>query len=75
MSSTTSSLAAEYRALISYSRRLTGNAPEATDLVHIVFTRVLSQPTPVAAVENVSGWLRTVLFHTFIDLRRARQGG
>jgi RNA polymerase sigma-70 factor (ECF subfamily) len=63
-------LAAEYRALIRYSRRLTGNGQEAADLVHIVVTRVLSQPTPIAAVGNPSGWLRTVLFHTFIDLRR-----
>jgi RNA polymerase sigma-70 factor (ECF subfamily) len=63
-------LAAEYLALVRYSRRLTGNGPEAVDLVHIVVTRVLSQPTPVAAVGNLSGWLRTVLFHTFVDLRR-----
>jgi len=63
-------LAAEYRSLIAYSRRLTCNGPEAADLVHIVFTRVLSQPTPIAGVENLSGWLRTVLFHTFVDLRR-----
>jgi RNA polymerase sigma-70 factor (ECF subfamily) len=63
-------LAAEYRSLIAYSRRLTGNGPEAVDLVHSVVTRVLSRPTPLAAVGNISGWLRTVLFHTFIDLRR-----
>lgn len=63
-------LADQYRSLIAYSRRLTSNGPEAADLVHIVFVRVLSQPTPVAAVKNLSGWLRTVLFHTFVDLRR-----
>ncbi len=63
-------LAAEYRALIGYSRRLTGNGPEAVDLVHIVVTRVLAQPEPIAAVGNPSGWLRTVLFNTFVDLRR-----
>jgi len=63
-------LTAEYRSLIAYSRRLTCNGPEAADLVHIVVMRVLSRPTPVAAVENLSGWLRTVLFHTFVDLRR-----
>jgi RNA polymerase sigma-70 factor (ECF subfamily) len=63
-------LVAQYRSLISYSRRLTANGPEAADLVHIVFARVLSHPTPVADVENLSGWLRTVLFRTFIDLRR-----
>ena len=63
-------LAAEYRSLITYSRRLTANGPEAADLVHIVCARVLAQQTPIAGVENLSGWLRTVLFHTFIDLRR-----
>ena len=63
-------LAAEYRALILYSRRLTANGPEAADLVHIVCARVLSQPAPIEGVENPSGWLRTVLFHTFVDLRR-----
>lgn len=67
-------LAAEYRALITYSRRLTANGPEAADLVHIVCTRVLSQRTPITSVENLSGWLRTVLFRTFVDLqRRARR--
>jgi RNA polymerase sigma-70 factor (ECF subfamily) len=63
-------LAAQYRSLIAYSRRLTSNGPEAADLVQIVFVRVLSQPAPVAAVRNLSGWLRTVLFNTFVDLRR-----
>ena len=63
-------LAAEYRSLLAYSRRLTGNGPEAADLVHNVYTRVLSQPAPIAAVGNLSGWLRTVLFRTFVDLRR-----
>lgn len=63
-------LAAEYRSLIAYARRLTGNGPEAADLVHNVYTRVLSQPAPIAAVGNPSGWLRTVLFRSFVDLRR-----
>lgn len=63
-------LAAEYRALIMYSRRLTANGPEAADLVHMVCARVLSQQTPIENVENLSGWLRTALFHAFIDLRR-----
>ena len=63
-------LAAEYRSLIAYARRLTGNGPEAVDLVHNVYTRVLSQAAPIAAVGNPSGWLRTVLFRSFIDLRR-----
>jgi len=63
-------LTSEYQPLISYSRRLTGNGPEAADLVHSVVARVLSQPTPIAAAGNPSGWLRTVLFHAFVDLRR-----
>lgn len=63
-------LAAEYRSLIRYSRRLTANGPEAADLVHMVCARLLAKQTAIATVENLSGWLRTVLFHTFIDLRR-----
>lgn len=63
-------LAAEYLSLIAYSRRLTSNGPEAADLVHMVCARLLSQRTPIASVENPSGWLRTVLFHMFVDLRR-----
>ena len=63
-------LVAEYRPLIAYSRWLTGNSPEAVDLVHIVFARVLAQPMPITAVGNPSGWLRTVLFNAFVDLRR-----
>jgi RNA polymerase sigma-70 factor (ECF subfamily) len=63
-------LSAEYRALLRYSRRLTENGQEAADIVHIVCTRLLSQRTPIAGVENLSGWLRTIVFHTFVDLRR-----
>jgi RNA polymerase sigma-70 factor (ECF subfamily) len=66
-------LAAEYRELIAYSRHLTANGPEAADLVHIVFARVLSQPPPAEAVRDLSSWLRTVLFHTFVDLRRRQR--
>jgi len=63
----------QYRWMIAYSRRLTANGSEATDLVHIVITRVLSQRTPIVDVANMSGWLRTIIFNTFIDLRRHAQ--
>lgn len=63
-------LAAEYPSLITYSRRLTADGPEATDLVHIVCARVLSRRAPIADVGNPSGWLRTILFRAFVDLRR-----
>jgi RNA polymerase sigma-70 factor (ECF subfamily) len=66
-------IAGQYRWMIQYSRRLTANGPEAADLVHIVCTRILSQQIPIGAVANLSSWLRTVLFHTFIDLRRRAQ--
>ena len=66
-------IATQYRWMIAYSRRLTNNGPEAADLVHIVIARVLSQRTPIADVANLSGWLRTVLFNTFVDLRRHAQ--
>jgi RNA polymerase sigma-70 factor, ECF subfamily len=63
-------LAAEYRSLITYSRRLTSDGPEAADLVHMVCARVLAQGLSMSEVANPSGWLRTVLFHAFVDLRR-----
>jgi RNA polymerase sigma-70 factor (ECF subfamily) len=66
-------ITSQYRWMIAYSRRLTANGSEAVDLVHIVITRVLSQRTPIAEVANISGWLRTVMFNTFIDLRRRAQ--
>ena len=62
-------LVSEYRSLIAYSRRLTANGPEATDLVQMVCTRVLSRPKR-AWPENVSAWLRTILYRLFVDLRR-----
>src|SRR4051812_35446045 len=62
-------LVSEYRSLIAYSRRLTADGPEATDLVQMVCTRVLSSPKRVWP-ENVSAWLRTILFRLFVDLRR-----
>jgi RNA polymerase sigma-70 factor, ECF subfamily len=63
-------LVAEYAALVTYSRRLTSNGSEATDLVQMVCARVLSQQTEVAKVENIAAWLRTVLFRQFVDVRR-----
>jgi RNA polymerase sigma-70 factor (ECF subfamily) len=49
---------------------LTSNGPEAPDLVHAVFARVLSKWTQVAHPDNMSAWLRRILFHMFIDVRR-----
>ncbi len=63
-------LLAEYRSLVSYSRRLTSNGPEAADLVQMVCARVLSQPTTLRWPDNVSAWLRKILFRLFVDLRR-----
>jgi len=63
-------LVAEYRQLLVYARRLTSNGPEAADLVHMVFARVLSQGERIVCPENMAAWLRTVLFRLFVDLRR-----
>jgi RNA polymerase sigma factor (sigma-70 family) len=63
-------LVAEYGALMTYSRRLTDNGPEARDLVQMLCARVLSQGTTVVRLDNVSAWLRTVLFRLFVDFRR-----
>jgi RNA polymerase sigma-70 factor (ECF subfamily) len=63
-------LVAEYGALVTYSRRLTANGPEARDLVQMLCARVLSRGGPPERLENASAWLRTALFRLFIDSRR-----
>ena len=63
-------LVAEYGALMTYARRLTANGPEARDLVQMLCARVLSQGATVVRLDNVSAWLRTVLFRLFVDFRR-----
>jgi RNA polymerase sigma-70 factor (ECF subfamily) len=66
-------LVAEYRSLIRYSQRLTSNGSEAMDLVQMVCARVLAQQTLETIdtwPDNMSAWLRTILFRLFIDSRR-----
>jgi RNA polymerase sigma-70 factor (ECF subfamily) len=63
-------LVAEYRALMSYSRRLTANRAEAKDLVQMLCARVLACGAVNVSQEHLPAWLRTVLFRLFIDLRR-----
>jgi RNA polymerase sigma-70 factor (ECF subfamily) len=63
-------LVAEYQSLLSYSRRLTSDGPEAKDLVQMVCARALSQRTLPANVVNPAAWLRTILFRMFVDFRR-----
>jgi len=63
-------LVAEYEALMTYARRLTANDPEARDLVQMLCARVLPQGAIVVRLDNVSAWLRTVLFRLFVDFRR-----
>lgn len=63
-------LVAEYAALVRYSRRLTANGPEAADLVQMLCARVLAQSGTMSPPDNVSAWLRTVLFRLFVDFRR-----
>jgi RNA polymerase sigma-70 factor, ECF subfamily len=63
-------LVAEYGALVTYSRRLTANGPEANDLVQMLCARVLAHASTMRRPDNVSAWLRTVLFRLFVDFRR-----
>jgi RNA polymerase sigma-70 factor (ECF subfamily) len=63
-------LVSEYRSLVSYSRRLTANGPEAIDLVQMLCARVLAPSETTTRPDNVSAWLRTVLFRLFVDFRR-----
>jgi RNA polymerase sigma-70 factor (ECF subfamily) len=63
-------LVAEYPSLVSYSRRLTANGPDAVDLVQMLCTRVLAQSDTMTRPTNVSAWLRTALFRLFVDVRR-----
>ena len=63
-------LVAEYRSLVTYSRRLTANGPEANDLVQMLCARVLANGAAMRRPDNVSAWLRTVLFRLFVDFRR-----
>jgi RNA polymerase sigma-70 factor (ECF subfamily) len=63
-------LVAEYGSLVIYSRRLTANGPEANDLVQMLCARVLANSATMRRPDNVSAWLRTVLFRLFVDFRR-----
>jgi RNA polymerase sigma factor (sigma-70 family) len=63
-------LVAEYGALMTYSRRLTGNGPEARDLVQMLCARVLAQAATMVEPDDLSAWLRTVLFRLFVDFKR-----
>ena len=51
-------LVAQYGALMTYSRRLTANGPEAKDLVQMLCARVLSQAATMVRPDNASAWLR-----------------
>jgi RNA polymerase sigma factor (sigma-70 family) len=63
-------LVAEYGALMTYSRRLTSNGPEARDLVQMLCARVLAQAATMVEPDDLSSWLRTALFRLFVDFRR-----
>ena len=63
-------LVAQYGALMTYSRRLTANGPEAKDLVQMLCARVLSQAATMVRPDNASAWLRTALFRLYVDFRR-----
>jgi RNA polymerase sigma-70 factor, ECF subfamily len=63
-------LVTEYLPLLRYARRLTSDGGDAADLVHTVVAKVLANRDRLAMPDNITAWLRAVLFRAFIDGRR-----
>src|SRR5262245_44523662 len=63
-------LVTEYRPLLQYARRLTSDGSEAADLVHTVVAKILANRDKLEMPDNITAWLRAVLFRAFIDGRR-----
>jgi len=54
---------AYYRSLVAQVFALTGDLPEAQDVVHEAFARVLARPRGFLAAADPSTWLRAVVFN------------
>jgi RNA polymerase sigma-70 factor (ECF subfamily) len=67
-----SQLAAEVDYLFRVAYRLTGNAPDAEDLVQDVCERALSKAPEFAAADDSRRWLLRVLYNRFVDGSRHR---
>ena len=69
-------LLAQLPALRRYAVSLTGSASLADDLVQDCIERALRQSAHLKERERMGGWLRSILYHLYIDeLRRRRARG
>jgi len=69
-------LVAQLPGLRRYARALVGNAALADDLVQDCIERALGQEAQLRELGRMSGWLRRILYHLYIDeIRRGRRRG
>ena len=69
-------LVAQLPALRRYAMALAGNAALADDLVQDCIERALGQEAQLRELGRMSGWLRRILYHLYIDeIRRGRRRG
>ena len=50
--------------------RLTGNSPDAEDLVQDVLVKMYQRGEELASIESLGPWLARVLYHQFVDNTR-----
>ena len=50
--------------------RLTGNRPDAEDLLQDVLTRIFERANELSSIEDLRPWSNRVLYNRYIDLRR-----
>ena len=62
-----------FDALYGRAYRLTGNAPDAEDLMQELCIRVFPRVEELEDLDNPKAWLMRVLYRLFIDFARARQ--
>lgn len=55
--------------------RITGNAPDAEDVLQTVFLRMVRRDDSAAAIERPENYLRRAAVHAALDLVRARRVG
>jgi RNA polymerase sigma-70 factor, ECF subfamily len=53
--------------------RITGNAPDAEDVLQTVFLRLLRKPEQFEAIENAESFLRRAAINAALDVIRARK--
>lgn len=53
--------------------RITGNAPDAEDVLQTVFLRLLNRGAQAVAVENEESYLRRAAIHAALDVVRAHR--